>query len=240
MQSHEHPHQLPTAGFHECCESHSVRASFRFVVSLLRSARLKENQPIGPYNQPQWTLTRQFAETRVYVLPPWEVSLQTGWNAIDQKEMSGDGGDSGSNEDMPAARLQNRLTQEVEIGLPYRLQVDYEARGDNQGTEWRFVSQSVELRWALANWDEIPLNPTIFGEWKFRNAEADSYELKLLLSEDFYRWHWGANLFFEQQVGDQRDQERSFRIEKSRIWHSIRRTPMFSILRCRVTETRSF
>ena len=64
------------------------------------------------------------------------------------------------------------------------------------------------MRWALADWDRIPLNPTVFGEWKFRNAEADSFETKLLLGGDIVpRWHGGMNIFFEQQVGDQREQE---------------------------------
>jgi hypothetical protein len=47
------------------------------------------------------------------------------------------------------------------------------------------------------------------AEWRFRNHVADSYEFVLALGEEIApRWHWGANLFYEQQVGD--DHEREF------------------------------
>lgn len=153
---------------------------------------LNEDRPLGDNQQPEWTARRRFVTTRIYVQPPWQVEEETGWDATY--------GRSGT----PV----HLLTQEIELGLPYRFQVDYEyAEGIDHGI-WDTASQSAELRWAFAEWGKIPLNPTIKFEWKFTNHAADSYELNLALGEDFGpRWHWGANLFFEQQVGDDRETE---------------------------------
>lgn len=59
------------------------------------------------------------------------------------------------------------FTQEVEVGLPYRFGVAVEneiefAQGDSSNRAF-----SIEARWALADWDKIPLNPTLFAEYKF-------------------------------------------------------------------------
>ena len=35
-----------------------------------------------------------------------------------------------------------------------------------------YRGSSVELRYALANWGKIPLNPTLYGEWNFNDAAA--------------------------------------------------------------------
>jgi hypothetical protein len=70
------------------------------------------------------------------------------------------------------------------------------------------VSNSIELGYALADWGKIPLNPTVKLEWKFNNAAADAGEVQLLFGEEFGpRWHWGMNLFYEQQIGDDRERE---------------------------------
>jgi hypothetical protein len=71
----------------------------------------------------------------------------------------------------------------------------------------------LEARYALADWDVIPLNPTLYFEWEFNNSNSehgvgDAYELKLLLAEQFHdRWHWAFNLVYEQQVGGGRATE---------------------------------
>ena len=59
------------------------------------------------------------------------------------------------------------FTQEVEVGLPYRFGLAIEnevefAKGDSSNRAF-----SIEGRWALADWDKIPLNPTLFAEYKF-------------------------------------------------------------------------
>jgi hypothetical protein len=66
----------------------------------------------------------------------------------------------------------------------------------------------VELRYALAKWGKIPLNPTLYGEWNFNDNASDVWELKLLLGENFgNRWNWAANFTFEQETGGERERE---------------------------------
>jgi hypothetical protein len=159
-----------------------------------------EETLFGPNEQPEWTAHRRFTNARVYVLPPWQINTEFSWEA---KYLRGE-------------QPLNKLTQEIELGLPYRLQLDYEAAGGNFESEeepldhWRYGSSSVELRWALARWDVIPLNPTVKAEWKFSNGQADAYELSLSLGSTLApRWHWAGELFYEQQVGDDREREYS-------------------------------
>ncbi|MDQ6861495.1 MAG: hypothetical protein M3032_10125 [Verrucomicrobiota bacterium] len=134
-------------------------------------------------------------------------------------------------------RPDHRFTQEFEVGLPHRFGLAIE----NSVEEYRGCFQertfSVEARYALADWNKIPLNPTIFVEWKFgignilhdegppeppAPGEAidflnkmmplpDAYEVRLLLSQDFnHRAEWALNGFFEQEVGGDRGREYGF------------------------------
>ena len=50
-------------------------------VSETQTEGLAEEQPVGPNEQPEWTLHRRFARTRVYVLPPWQVEAEQWWRA---------------------------------------------------------------------------------------------------------------------------------------------------------------
>jgi hypothetical protein len=59
------------------------------------------------------------------------------------------------------------FTQEVEIGLPYRFGVAVENSLEFFDGDTSNRSFSIEGRWALADWDKIPLNPTLFAEYKF-------------------------------------------------------------------------
>ena len=61
----------------------------------------------------------------------------------------------------------HRFTQEIEVGLPYRFNVAMEAELQAFAGEMQATTVSVEARWALADWNKIPLNPTIFAEYKF-------------------------------------------------------------------------
>jgi hypothetical protein len=117
-------------------------------------------------------------------------------------------------------------TQEVEIGLPYRFNVAFENNVQHFDGDTQDASFSVEGRYAFADWGKIPLNPTIFAEYKFglgnilhdegaptpshkfgpggfdKNEDTpDAYEFRLLLSEDFFdRVEWALNAFFEQEL----------------------------------------
>ena len=152
----------------------------------------RENLPLGPNLQPEWTARRPFATTRVYVQPPWQVEAEIGWRTQWPRK----GGPS------------HRLQQEIEIGLPYRLQLDIENADTVDHGKWDHAFNALELRCAFADWGRVPLNPTVNLEWKFNDHAADAYEVQLLLGEQFSeRWHWGLNLFFEQQIGDDRERE---------------------------------
>ena len=157
---------------------------------------LREEQPVGAYEQPEWTTERRFPTTRVYLQEtPGDVGVEQWVKA-----------------QWPRDEKANFLFQEEgELGLPHRFQLDvYEnwAR-DEEGTIQQ-DSVSLELRYALADWGKLPLNPTLYGEWTFRNPDlgADKYEVKLLFGDEFaQRWHWGVNFAYEQETGDELTRE---------------------------------
>jgi hypothetical protein len=59
------------------------------------------------------------------------------------------------------------LTEEIEIGLPYRFGVAFEVSQERFRGDTDNRSLSLEVRYALADWNKIPLNPTLFAEYKF-------------------------------------------------------------------------
>src|SRR6476660_348299 len=103
------------------------------------------------------------------------------------------------------------FTQEIEMGLPYRFNVAAETQLERFNGGGGVQTVSLEARWALADWNKIPLNPTLFAEYKFgvgtiRHEEVqpppggggeeeeeeggppkvpDAYEFRLLLAQDF-------------------------------------------------------
>ncbi len=134
-------------------------------------------------------------------------------------------------------RPDHMLTQEVEVGLPYRFGLAVENSVEGFRGRWQERTFSVEARYALAAWNKIPLNPTIFAEWKFGLGNVlhdegppeplppgeaiaflnelrplpDAYEVRLLLSQDFgNKVEWALNGFFEQEVGGDRGREYGF------------------------------
>jgi hypothetical protein len=59
------------------------------------------------------------------------------------------------------------ITEEVEVGLPYRFGLAFEVEQERFNGDFQNKSFSVEARYALADWNKIPLNPTLFAEYKF-------------------------------------------------------------------------
>ena len=59
------------------------------------------------------------------------------------------------------------FTEEVEIGLPYRFGAALEVSQERFNGDFQNKSVSIEARYALADWNKIPLNPTLFAEYKF-------------------------------------------------------------------------
>src|SRR3984893_1700565 len=64
-------------------------------------------------------------------------------------------------------RRDHMLTQEIELGLPYRFGVAVENSVENFRGRTQERTFSLEGRYAFADWNKIPLNPTIFAEYKF-------------------------------------------------------------------------
>ena len=134
-------------------------------------------------------------------------------------------------------RPDHGLTQEIELGLPCRFGVAIENTIENFRGRTQERTFSIEGRYALADWNTIPLNPTFFVEYKFgighilhdegppaplEKGEAqafldehrplpDAFEVRLLLAQDFSEnVEWAANFFFEQEIGGDRGREAGF------------------------------
>ena len=174
------------------------------------------------YGAPPAFSRSRFANlTNAYVLPPWVVYAGIIYQGDAIRFNSPD----------------HMLTQEIEIGLPYRLGIAFENSEERFRGHTQERSFSIEARYALADWGKIPLNPTLFAEYKFGignilhdegppaplgpgEAEdfinehkplPDAYELRLLLSEDFNeKVEWALNAFFEQEIGGDRGREYGF------------------------------
>src|SRR6266702_4736330 len=73
------------------------------------SSVLAEDTPIGMTGRPEWTSARRFTGTRVYIQQePWEVGVESWWRLKTHRD----------------GTISHRLLEEVEIGLPCRMQFD--------------------------------------------------------------------------------------------------------------------
>jgi hypothetical protein len=164
------------------------------VTTTANSRLLHEERPIDETGRPEWTSARRFTTTRVYIQKaPWEVGVEQWWRYRYKRDNSSI----------------SRVTSEIEIGLPYRMQLDlyYDLAVDGDGRS-RTEDFAVELRYALADWGKIPLNPTLYAEYKFVPQGADVFEGKLLLGDQIAGgWHYGINFVLEKQLGDDRETE---------------------------------
>lgn len=157
-----------------------------------KPAELREEDRVGPNEQPRWTAARRFPGTRIYVLPPetaeFEFWLRPTVPRHGQTEM--------------------RSLFELELGLPSRFQLDLYFRTESVTDGPTQVGESVELRYAFAEWNKIWGNPTLYAEWSRLEDEPDAVEVKLLLGGEIApRWHWGLNLSDELATGGDRENE---------------------------------
>ena len=164
----------------------------------------------GGYGQPQWAeRSRASATTKLYVLSPFEAFV----GFLSESDFLG-------HQDSV-----HDLTQEIEIGLPYRFELDFENHIGVAGSRAAESEASVGARYALAAWGKIPLNPAISAAYRFgagdRLAErfdrsgdrtqADGYELRLLLGQEFVpRLQWAANVFFQHELASGHDRQLGF------------------------------
>src|SRR5690242_15940576 len=91
--------------------------------------------------------------------------------------------------------------QEIEMGLPARFTVGVQNQLEHFAGETHDRSFTLEARYALANWNKLPLNPTISAEYRFGFSDAiqDSGELALLASHDFpHLIEWAMNIFVDR------------------------------------------
>jgi hypothetical protein len=171
------------------------------------------------YGAPPGLSRSRFSNTtQAYVLPPWAFFV----------------GEIYEGQAFRHGPPDHLFTQEVEMGLPYRFGVAAEAKFERFNGGGGPETVSVEARWALAEWNEIPLNPTLFAEYKFgvgtiRHEEGppppsgeeeeesgppkvpDAYEFRLLLAQDFgERVEWAMNWFFEKENTGDRGREWGF------------------------------
>jgi hypothetical protein len=172
------------------------------------------------YGAPPGISRSRFSNTtQTYVLPPWAFFFG--------EIFEGQGFRHG-----PPDYL---FTQEIEMGLPYRFGVAAESKFERFNGGGGAETVSLEARWALADWNKIPLNPTLFAEYKFgvgtiRHEERppapgggeeeeeggppkvpDAYEFRLLLAQEFFeRFEWAMNWFFEKENTGDRGREWGF------------------------------
>ena len=171
------------------------------------------------YGAPGGFSRARFAPTTsAYVLPPWTFYF----------------GEIYEGDAFRHGLPDHLFTQEVEMGLPYRFGVAAETELERFNGGGGFQTVSIEGRYALADWNKIPLNPTLFAEYKFgvgtiRHEEGpppppgeeeeesgppkvpDAYEFRLLLAEDFGdHVEWAMNWFFEKENTGDRGREWGF------------------------------
>lgn len=109
--------------------------------------------------------------TNAYVLPPGGVFAGLIYE--------GDAFDEGPSD--------HTFTQEIEVGLPYRFGLAIENSVEFFDGNTSNRSFSIEGRWALADWGKIPLNPTLFAEYKFgtgRILHEEGPEEEMMEEED--------------------------------------------------------
>ena len=162
------------------------------IVEATRLPELREEERIGSHVQPRWTAHRRFPTTRVYVVPEGEIEVEY-WLRV-KTPRHGD------------TEFEHR--EELEIGLPWRFQLDlYLIERDTKSESTKF-DQAVELRWALADWGKIPGNPALYAEFINQEDDPTKVELKVLLGGEIApRWHWGVNPVWERETSGERTNE---------------------------------
>src|SRR6516164_1318926 len=126
--------------------------------------------------------------TKSYVLSPFSFELESGYDG-----------------DIFRHGLPVQLfRQEIEMGLPGRFTVGVRNQVEHFAGDTFERSFTLEARYALANWNKLPLNPTVSIEYRFGFGNAvhvpDSGELALLVSHDFPNLvEWAMNIFVDRE-----------------------------------------
>ena len=135
--------------------------------------------------------------TKSYVLSPFGFELEAGYEGAVFRH------------GLPAQLFR----QEIEMGLPARFTVGIQNQVEHFAGETRDRSFTLEARYALADWNKLPLNPAISAEYRFglSNALPDSGELALLISHDFpHLIEWAMNIFVDREFGGRQSTSAGF------------------------------
>ena len=126
--------------------------------------------------------------TKSYVLSPFSFELEAGYDGAVFRH------------GLPA----QLFGQEIEMGLPARFTVGVQNQIEHFAGDTRDRSFTLEARYALANWNKLPLNPAISAEYRFGLSDTlpDSGELALLMTHDFpHLIEWAMNIFVDREFG---------------------------------------
>jgi len=135
--------------------------------------------------------------TKSYVLSPFSFELEGGYEGVVFRHA------------LPAQLFR----QEIEMGLPARFTVGVQNQVEHFAGETRDRSFTLEARYALANWNKLPLNPAISAEYRFglSDPSRDSGKLALLISHDFpHLIEWAMNIFVDHEFGGRRSTSAGF------------------------------
>ena len=125
--------------------------------------------------------------TKSYVLSPYSFELESGYEGNVFRHGA------------PA----HLFRQEIEMGLPARFTIGVQNELEHFAGATRDRSFTLEARYALADWNKLPLNPAFSAEYRFglNGATSDSTQLALLISHDFpHLIEWAMNIFVEREV----------------------------------------
>jgi len=135
--------------------------------------------------------------TKSYVLSPFSFEVEAGYEG----EIFRHGA--------PA----HLVRQEIEMGLPARFTIGLQNQVEHIDGATRDGSFILEARYALANWNKLPLNPAISAEYRFGfdPISHDSAELALLLSHTLGpKVEWATNIFVDREFGGRQSTSAGF------------------------------
>lgn len=100
------------------------------------------------------------------------------------------------------------LESELTIGILPHLQLSLIEASQIISGSWDATAVSTRLRYALADYGRIPLNPMLQAGWEFAAHGPGAWQGGLLLSERIGdRWLWAGNFVWDQVTGGDRDRE---------------------------------
>lgn len=126
--------------------------------------------------------------TKSYVLAPFSFEVEAGYEGLISHHGS------------PL----HLFRQEIEMGLPARWTIGVQNEFERVAGDTLERSFTLEARYALANWNKLPLNPAISAEYRFgvQRAVSDSGEIALLVSHSFpHLVEWAMNVFVDYEFG---------------------------------------